>query len=280
MMKALSLKGSLLGAIRNLMIRGRSLTHNNEPVATYRSKKWFLVPFPEEKGAPYVADNLATVSSSSFREDSAFQAALRASESRWEIGGMQRDISWRLHTALFAARLGVAGSEPGDKLIELGTGPGFMAAGILQAFGPGLLRKRELDFFLMDTFLPNWQEENQLGPMQVNPKYYANGVDDVRDYFSRYPNVHVVVGQLPASLKELPSGGKIAFLHVDLNSASAERSSLQQIKGRLRSRSVVLFDDATNPGCQDQLEVHRKFAREFETTLLELPTGQALMLCP
>lgn len=122
------------------------LAHNGENVKNYNARSWYLAPFPADKGVPYVADNLATANNSSFRFDPEFISALTSAKSRWG-GGTQRDISWRLHVAIFAARLGLATAGRGDCVLELGTGRGFMAAGIMESLGPTSLSDRGMPFF-------------------------------------------------------------------------------------------------------------------------------------
>jgi len=275
-MKAVALSGSVIAFMRRALLSSALLKHNGEHVLTYGSPKWYLAPFPEAKGMPYAADNLATVSTSSFRQERRFQEALDASLSRWESSGMDRDISWRLHVAIFASRLALGSAKPGDKLIELGSGRGFMAAGILKYSNKDFLEK-DLHFYLMDTFRPDWQGENAELAQTDLPLYYADGPSEVIDYFSRYDNVEVVQGKLPGTLRQTGEA-KVIFLHVDLNSAEAEQQCLEELGSRLGSRSVVLFDDSTNPGCERQLQVHRDFAHRMGATLLELPTGQAVMV--
>ena len=277
-MRAVRLRGGIFAALRRLLIGANQMHHNGAAIRDYHDSRWFLVPFPESKGEPYVADNLATASLSSFREAETFRSALRAAESRWSATGMERDISWRLHVAIWAAKLGLAGANPGDHLVELGTGPGFMAAGIIDNIGHKALEDLGVNFFLMDTFLPSWQGENSDRPTAERPKYYADGSGSVRAYFERFANITIVEGELPGSLSGLPETGKIAFLHVDLNSAKAEVQCLSRLHSQLGPGSVVLFDDSTNPGCEDQLIAHRSFAKELGANLLELPTGQAVAI--
>jgi len=278
-MKAVALRGSVIAFLRRVLLSSALLKHNGHSVVTYGSRKWYLAPFPEAKGIPYSADNLATASTSSFRQETRFQEALDASLTRWESSGMDRDISWRLHVAIFASQLALRSSKPGDKLIELGSGRGFIAAGILNYCDKDSLENKDVQFYLMDTFRSEWQGENAERPQTDPPLYYADGPSEVIDYFSGYAKVEVVEGVLPGTLRHTGEG-KVIFLHVDLNSAEAERQCLEVLGERLGSRSVVLFDDSTNPGCENQLEVHRNFAHRMGTTLLELPTGQALMVCP
>jgi hypothetical protein len=264
-----------------LVLLGNSLRDHNElSVTDYNSDEWVLAPFPAEKEPVYVADNLATASLSTFRDLHDFQRGKASADSRWGAEpGQNRDISWRLHVAIWCANLALARADSNCCFVELGTGRGYMAAGILSATSwESVASELGLEFYLMDTFLPHWQEENaELNARGSDPFYYANGAEEVSRYFSQYSGVNVVEGLLPESLSATGTA-RIAFLHVDLNSAKFETLSLHALRNRLDSGSVVLFDDSTNPGCHDQLKAHRIFAESLGTKLLELPTGQSLMI--
>lgn len=256
------------------------LAHNGFDVNNYNSDEWLLAPFPVAKAPIYVADNLATSNLSSFRDLLQFQKAKSSADSRWsDDGEVQRDISWRLHVAIWCASVALGQSKKGELFLELGTGRGYVAAGVLDAIDwKGNGAKKALRFFLMDTYLPEWQGENATrNSHEPQPFYYANGPQDVKNYFSNFPGVEVVQGSLPESLAETGLG-TVAFVHVDLKSAESEKSSLEAIRPRLRAGSIVLFDDSTNPGCQSQLDVHRSFAESFGAVLLELPTGQSVLV--
>lgn len=237
------------------------LDHNGVHPLDYPESGWFLVPFPASKGIPFNSDNLATVNDYSFTEDHNFQALQSVAKSRWKEG--TRDISWRLHVFLWAIETATTRSPESD-IVELGTGQGFMAAASCQRIAQlGAFSGR---FFLFDTF----EREDQ------SLFYYSDDVEEVRSYFERFDFVRVIEGRLPASLR-LADPKRISFLHVDLNSASAEDASLDEISPLLEEGALVLFDDAGNPGCQDQLDVAKNFAGSRKRPLLQLPTGQALL---
>ena len=148
-MKGIALNGGLGPWLRRTLLRRALLTHNGQNVKNYNARSWYLAPFPAEKGVPYVADNLATANTSTFRFDPEFLTAATSAKSRWADGegGGSRDVSWRLHIALFAAQRGLAAASSGDCFVELGTGRGFMAAGIMEFFGPDFLEQAGISFF-------------------------------------------------------------------------------------------------------------------------------------
>jgi hypothetical protein len=161
-MKPVELRTGILAWMRRRLLAGGLLGHNGESIETYCENSWFLAPFPAAKSIPYVADNLATNNISSFRFDPEFRRASSVALGRWQGVENPRDVSWRLHVAIFAARLGLSGADAGDCAIELGTGRGFMAAGIFEALGSNFFDRGGVSFFLMDSFRPEWQGENAI----------------------------------------------------------------------------------------------------------------------
>ena len=269
------LKGTPLAALRRFVIGASTLRHNETPVLDYPERDWDLVAFPAQKGAPYVADNLATVNAHDFLADPGFISAERAASARWTSG--TRDIRWRLHTFLWAVETALRIHPEGD-LVELGTGNGFMAAGACSRFGWGtdaLTRGRGL--WLIDTFTMERPDE-EAGSVQRR-HYYADGDEDVRDHFGRYPGAHVLTGLLPDVADEVASA-RLAFVHVDLNHAASEIASLNRLASRMLPGALVLFDDSGNPGCAEQLEAHRTWAGSYGASFLLLPTGQGFCIVP
>jgi len=242
----------------------------------YPEEHWDLVPFPAQKGAPYVADNLATVNDHSFLELRGFRAAHEAASSRWVLG--TRDIRWRLHVFLWAVETALR-THPDAALVELGTGNGYMASGACDYFDWGetaLTAGRSL--WLIDSFEPKRRDETAEGGSRRF--FYADGDDDVRTHFAKYRGVTVVRGWLPEVIEITPMDERVCFVHVDLNSAEAEVGSLARLGSRLVGGAIVLFDDSGNPGCADQLVAHREWALSVSASFLQLPSGQGLAVLP
>lgn len=275
MTNGVRLRGGRLAALRRLIIDPRrELRHNGVPLTEYLADEWSVVVFPSAKGRPLNADNLATVNDHSFLDDPAFQHALRAAEARWPEGS--RDISWRLHVLLWSGMTALRTHAQGD-LVELGTGRGYMAAGLCAATEWGrndLTTGRSLHLF--DTFAPRLPDEDE----GAEPRfYYANGVDDVVRHFEQFAGVRVHAGLLPGTLSDLQSS-EVCFVHIDLNHAAAEIASLDALRPAMRPGTFLLFDDSGNPGCGPQLDAHRAWARSHGADLLLLPTGQGLAVIP
>jgi O-methyltransferase len=272
----IQLWGSPLAAARRWLIGAKDLTHNGTRLRDYPEEHWDFVPFPAQKGEPYVADNLGTVNDHSFLVESRFIAAHKAASSRWALG--TRDIRWRLHVFLWAVETALR-THPDAALVELGTGNGYMAAGACDYFDWGqtaLTAGRSL--WLIDSFEAKRRDETaEVGPRRF---FYADGDDDVRTYFAKYRGVTVVRGWLPEVIDVTPIEEQVCFVHVDLNSAEAEVGSLERLGPRLVGGSIVLLDDSGNPGCADQLLAHREWALSRSASFLHLPSGQGLAVLP
>lgn len=252
------------------------LSHNGIHITTYPETKWLLAPFPAQKLPIYNADNLATVNRAYFLETELFQSSKNAAESRWRGPSLEnkvRDISWRLHVFLWAINYAIIQKSycSNGIFVECGTGKGYMAAGALNQFGCELS-----PFFLVDNFESDLVTKDSR--MESPASFaYADDFQEVEKYFSPYTNVHLIRGMIPDALVLLPKE-PIIFLHIDLNDAFAEAVALKVLKSRLVKGSIILFDDYGGPGGEKQAREHQTFANSLKLPLLELPTGQAILL--
>jgi O-methyltransferase len=218
----------------------------------------------------FMQDNLvALMRNESFFHDSAFTSALMDSAED------DRDTAkiWRLHTCCWAARSALA--LDGD-FVECGTYKGFYAGVIAQYLDFGTLPR---EFYLYDTFagLPDeWSSE--LERRQANPGYQWDGVyQDVLDRFAAYPNMHVVKGVVPEAFDSVVPE-RIAFLHLDLNAGAAETAALDHLVPRLGDGAMVLLDDFGRLEMSDLCQAHIDWWGRHDHTILELPTGQGLVI--
>jgi hypothetical protein len=176
----------------------------------------------------YARDSLFTTNNDNFCGDPIFQAAyargVKAS------GGVDPQMEWRLHVALWAARTAVR--LPGV-FVECGVNAGFVSSAIMQRLNWSNVEKR---FYLIDTFngpvLSQYSaEESDCGRLRVAEDAMACGayvtdLERVRANCSEWPNVEIVQGVVP---EVLPALGieTVAFLHLDMNCAYPERAALE-----------------------------------------------------
>lgn len=119
-----------------------------------------------------------------------------------------------------------------------------------------------------------------------NPGFieFANGVyseqgiyETVRDRFAGDPRVRVVKGYLPEAF-EAGIPDRVAFLHIDLNSPQAEIGCLDVLFERVTPGGVIVFDDYGWRAFRAQKIAEDRYFAERGYSVLELPTGQGLVI--
>jgi O-methyltransferase len=189
-------------------------------------------------------------------------------------------IAWRLHTLVWAARCALA--NRGD-FVECGVFKGDMAWMVVTLLGDAMAGRT---FYLYDSFegfAPGLsrREDYPDNPNFLdiaNRTYREPGLfDAVSLRFKQNPNVRIVRGYLPGSLeKTIPE--TIAFLHIDLNSPTAEIAVLDRLFDRVVPGGLIVLDDYGWHFFRAQREAEDRFMAERGYAVLELPTGQGLVL--
>lgn len=186
--------------------------HNGIKIEDYPDKSWYFIPFPSQKGHPFNNDNLATVNRHTFLEDPNFKIAKYNAESRWKSNENEivRNISWRLHTALWTVNTGLKNINIDEEIfVECGTGKGYMAAGISSFFN---WDQNKPFFYLIDSFKPTMPEENGLQNNNRKKLFvYADGDEEVKEYFSKYSKIKIIKGFLLSILNQLPKIKLLSF---------------------------------------------------------------------
>jgi hypothetical protein len=246
-------------------------------------RKWLAsagyVVFNTRASGCYARDSLFTANNHHFQDDPAFRAAyargVRAS------AGADPHMEWRVHVALWAA--GTAARLAGD-FVECGVNAGFVSSAIMQRLDWAKTGKR---FYLIDTFsgpvLAQYSpEELQQGRGRVAEEALAKGayvtdLERVRANYAEWPNVQIVQGEVPGVLRSAGIA-RVAFLHVDMNCAYAERAALEYFWDRLAPGGMVLFDDYAYFGNDALTATIDSAAASLGAEVLSLPTGQGLIV--
>jgi O-methyltransferase len=189
-------------------------------------------------------------------------------------------IAWRLHTLVWAAQRAV--SLPGD-FVECGVFKGHMAWVVTQMVDFGKLPKQ---FYLYDTFAGFSNKYSSADDFPDSTAFFdfAHKVykDEaiypmVVERFRDLPNVRIVRGVVPDSFTEaVPK--RIAYLHIDLNSPAAEVAALEVLFDRVVPGGVIVFDDYGWYLYRKQKEAEDAFFAVRGYRVLELPTGQGLVV--
>jgi O-methyltransferase len=216
----------------------------------------------------FASDMLITFErNAGFLEDPRFMDAFNG-EARDE---QERSLVWRLHVLTWCAE-GALRRE-GD-FVECGVFRGFSSAVVARYLDFARLDRR---WVLFDTF--SGVPEDQLNAGDRNPDYsrepdlYAACVER----FAPFHNVKVVRGRVPEIL-----GGnapeRVAFLHLDMNSAAAEAAALEFFFPRLARGACVVLDDYGWRYYREQKLAADRFFGSHGYHVLELPTGQGLVI--
>ena len=189
-------------------------------------------------------------------------------------------IAWRLNTLVWAAKCALR--LPGD-FVECGVFKGDMAWVIANVVD---ISNSERGYYLYDTFegfSPRYSSEDDF-PLNPNFYSYANNVykipdlyEQVRDRFKEFHNVRVIKGVLPDILHEV-APESISLLHIDINSPAAEIGVLDILFDRVVSGGIIVFDDYGWMEYLRQRRAEDRFMKDRQYDILELPTGQGLVI--
>lgn len=101
--------------------------------------------------------------------------------------------------------------------------------------------------------------------------------DEVTARFADIENAHVTQGEVPAVLAEA-APEKVAHVHLDLNDATAEVGALEFFFDRLVTGGTIIFDDYGWLAYRPQKIAEDAWLAERGYSILELPTGQGLLI--
>ena len=212
----------------------------------------------------FAADNLITWNRNlSFLRDDFFLEILRSDESTV----IEKSVIWRLYILLYFAE--IASTTDGD-FVEMGCHTGHTAAHLIKRIDLPALGKH---YYLYDLF--EWKEGDQHTrmPGHYNKKMY----EDVKKKFRGMPYVSIIKGSVPDSLKQgFPD--KIAFAHIDMNHPMAEAGALERVLPVLTKGGIVVFDDYGWWGYSAQKMALDPIIKKHGRNVLELPTGQAILI--
>lgn len=224
-------------------------------------------------GPIYASDNLIGVQrSAGFREDSKFVETLRRNAKTKQ----EQSLAWRLHTLLWAAQNVLR--LPGD-FVECGVYKGFSFAFLTDYLGFAGIDKA---LYLYDTYQGIPEEMNSEN--RSNAVYQRDIENDpdailnyVRERFANVPNTKIVQGMIPDSFGQA-CPDQISLLHIDLNSAASEIAALNALFDKVVPGGIILFDDYGWTGYKAQRLAENDFMAERGHHILELATGQGLVI--
>ena len=184
---------------------------------------------------------------------------------------------WRFHTICWAAANAV---ELSGDFVECGVFNGLSMNIVLDYLNWKDDLYPKTSFHLFDTFTglteeQSTEEERKMfdGVYKKFPKMH----DFVVERFKDYKRVYIHEGELPGML-DLVELDSIAFLHMDLNTAIAERATMEILWDRVVIGGHIILDDFGHIIQQNLHDEHASFFEEKDHEVLELPTGQGLVI--
>jgi O-methyltransferase len=224
-------------------------------------------------GRAYAADMLIAIGKNmAFMSDPRFRKSFY-STTRTD---QEKSLAWRTHVLAWGANHAL--NVPGD-FVECGVFRGFCSSVLCKFLDFAKVAKT---FYLYDTFtgLPeetSTAEERETWNRAYRQLDLSHLLEDVTKVFEEYPNVKIVPGIVPHSF-EGAAPERIAFLHIDMNSARAEMLALEYLFDRVSPGGIIVFDDYGWVGNRAQAEVERAFLAERGHLVLEVPTGQGVVI--
>ena len=212
----------------------------------------------------FYGDHLVALDRSlAFLRDEKFTSAV-ADECR---SVAERSMIWRFHVLAWAADQ--AQYLDGD-FVECGVYQGVSSRIVARYLDFARLDKR---WFLYDLF-DNMGGEGQGIRM---PDHGTELVARVRQSFADFANIIIVQGRVPGSFAQaMPD--RIAYFHLDLNDDAAERAALAELFPRMVPGALLVLDDYGWASYRAQQESADAFLAQWNYRVLELPTGQGLVV--
>ncbi len=225
----------------------------------------------------YNQDGLATRHNADFIFDPKFTDAYQAGT---QNGNPETHVEWRVHVALWCASHAI--KLQGD-FVECGVHTGILSGAIAQWLDFAAHPSKR--FYLFDTW--NGIPEEQISPAErlrgvarMNRKYqdgdevYAT----VARKFSKYNNIIITRGMVPDTLGVIGSDRSVAFISIDMNVVQAEMEAIGLLWPCLLEGGIVLIDDYGWSAHIEQKKAWDAFAELVGHTILQLPTGQGIIL--
>ena len=194
--------------------------------------------------------------------------------------GMQahsNDINahWTVHIALWVAS--ICKNLEGD-FVECGVDKGILSSSIMQYLDWNNLDKH---FFLFDTFSGLDEEFLSETEKLINIKRnkYIECFETSKENFKEFDRVQLIKGSVPISLTDAKID-KVCYLSIDMNCTIPEIAAAEYFWPKLVSGAMILLDDYTYEGYEEQHYAFNKFALKKNIEILSLPTGQGLYVKP
>ena len=206
------------------------------------------------------------------RDDAFLNSCERSKPSKKDLG-VNSSIAWRSHIACWAASH--ACNTTGD-FFEFGCHAGYTACLTRDFVNEKYSKKNKCrKFFWFDMF-----STGEGGSDKSKKMDQCESEDFARERAKLFDNTFIVKGDVLETYvnNDFFSGRKVGFAHFDLNDFNVELSVIQKAVRNAESGTVFLFDDFAMSPFRNQNKKYRQFFRKIGLEILELPTGQGLVI--
>ena len=224
-------------------------------------------------GDVYLSDNIFTWGKViGWIRDQKFLSSVNIADPTDRDGGIDSSIAWRTHIACWAATQ--ACQAAGD-FFEFGCYEAYTATVIRSFVGDTFNANNNRTYFWFDMFSDGGGGEQKTLKLDQSKSeelatMRAKKFDDITIIKGDIINTYVESSDLRSR--------NIAFAHFDLNSFQIEKKVLEKAAQKASPGSIFLFDDFAMLPFREQNKFYRSFFREKGLEVLELPTGQGLVI--
>lgn len=209
----------------------------------------------------FAADNLITIGRNlGFLKEKEFS---ELANKHFIDDDLHSSIIWRIHILSWA--MNHCKNLEGD-FVEFGCYDGKVAKFLIEYIGFEQCKKL---FFLYDIF------DNP--PVGLGPKHSPELYDEVIEDLKDFKFIKIIKGLLPESYVD-NHPDKIAFAHIDLNSAETEIAVLEMIFDKITKGGIVILDDYGFSNFTESYDKEKFFFEDLGYKVAELPTGQGVII--
>ena len=216
---------------------------------------------PSLQDTLFASDNIITWNKNlSFLRDSYYINLLKVDGP----STVEKSIIWRTYLLTKFAK--IASTQEGD-FIELGVLSGYHVDRIIEC-----VSFESKNYYLYDIF--QWKDGDLHERLE---QHKDNLFENVVKKFDKYNFVKIIKGFVPESFEQaFPS--KVAFAHIDMNNADPEVASLKKILPILSKGGIIILDDYGWYGYRNQKIALDPIVQYFGLDIIELPTGQGIII--
>ncbi len=182
-------------------------------------------------------------------------------------------ICWRTHVLCWAASQ--AAGVQGD-FFEFGCFQGFSGI-VIRDFCDGIFKRDLLrKYWWFDLFKESKTQK------KGDPLDFTNSEAIASERAGMFKDIQILKGDVRETFidSDLFAHKNVAFAHLDLNNCDIELEIIDSLMSKVVSGSVLVFDDYAMSPFRRQNNEYREYFSKLSIPILELPTGQGVVIIP